>query len=178
MVAKRVFLLFVILGAGILGKAQCHLSFYGTVTDQDTRGKLGGATIRISETGKTVLSADDGSFRIAGLCPGNYNIVVTHVGCQPLHLHIHLKDDLRKEILLPHAANELSEITIVARLGGNSSGFLDELKGREFNATLGKSLGESLKNINGVNAIQTGSNIYKPVIHGLHSSRVLILNNG
>jgi iron complex outermembrane receptor protein len=40
------------------------------------------------------------------------------------------------------------------------------------------SLGESLQRITGVSVLQTGNNIYKPVIQGLHSSRVLILNNG
>jgi iron complex outermembrane receptor protein len=42
----------------------------------------------------------------------------------------------------------------------------------------GRPLGESLKEIPGVSAIQTGPSIFKPVIHGLHSQRILILNNG
>jgi iron complex outermembrane receptor protein len=53
-----------------------------------------------------------------------------------------------------------------------------ELKGKELAATRGLSLGESLQRITGVTVLQTGNNIYKPVIQGLHSSRVLILNNG
>jgi iron complex outermembrane recepter protein len=42
----------------------------------------------------------------------------------------------------------------------------------------GKPLGESLKEITGVNSIQSGPGIFKPVIHGVHSQRVLILNHG
>ncbi|MEM7040154.1 MAG: TonB-dependent receptor plug domain-containing protein, partial [Bacteroidota bacterium] len=42
----------------------------------------------------------------------------------------------------------------------------------------GKQLGEALREIAGVDALQTGPSIFKPMIHGLHSNRVLVLNNG
>ncbi|MCE2845391.1 MAG: TonB-dependent receptor plug domain-containing protein, partial [Sediminibacterium sp.] len=42
----------------------------------------------------------------------------------------------------------------------------------------GQSLGEILKQVNGVAVLQTGSTIFKPVIHGLHSQRILLVNNG
>lgn len=42
----------------------------------------------------------------------------------------------------------------------------------------GLTLGETLKSLPGLNSIQTGPSISKPVIHGLHSNRILILNNG
>lgn len=53
-----------------------------------------------------------------------------------------------------------------------------ELKSVQLFQTRGNSLGESLKSIPGLNSIQTGPAVSKPVIHGLHSNRVLILNNG
>ncbi len=54
----------------------------------------------------------------------------------------------------------------------------DEITGKELDKTKGKPLAEALKEITGVNSIQTGSSISKPIIHGLHSNRILILNNG
>lgn len=54
----------------------------------------------------------------------------------------------------------------------------DTLGGRALQAVAGSSLGESLKNIAGVNSLQTGPSISKPVIHGVYSNRILILNNG
>src|SRR4051794_17393291 len=53
-----------------------------------------------------------------------------------------------------------------------------ELKGLQLFQVSGQTLGESLKGVPGLNSIQTGPSISKPVIHGLHSNRVLILNNG
>ena len=42
----------------------------------------------------------------------------------------------------------------------------------------GKSLGDALKNIAGVSSINTGNSIVKPVINGLHSSRIIVVTNG
>jgi iron complex outermembrane receptor protein len=52
------------------------------------------------------------------------------------------------------------------------------LSGQALDETRGSSLGESLKGIAGVNSIQTGPSISKPIIHGVYSNRILILNNG
>ena len=55
---------------------------------------------------------------------------------------------------------------------------VSKLTEKQLSESAGKSLGESLKEIPGVNSIQTGPGIFKPVIHGVHSQRVLILNHG
>ena len=54
----------------------------------------------------------------------------------------------------------------------------DSLGGKALQEIRGLSLGESLKSIAGVNSLQTGPSISKPVIHGVYSNRILILNNG
>src|SRR5690606_31966330 len=50
--------------------------------------------------------------------------------------------------------------------------------GRNLEQYRGLSVSEALAAINGVTLLQTGSTISKPVIHGLHGSRVLTINNG
>src|SRR5690606_4578968 len=52
------------------------------------------------------------------------------------------------------------------------------LSSREIQEKRGKPLAESLTAISGVSTIGMGNSIVKPVINGLHSSRILILNNG
>ncbi len=54
----------------------------------------------------------------------------------------------------------------------------ETLTADELNTQKGKSLGDLLRNINGVNALQTGSTISKPIIQGNSGNRILILNNG
>lgn len=52
------------------------------------------------------------------------------------------------------------------------------LSGTALDHTKGTTLAHAIQEIPGVAMLQTGATIAKPVIHGLHSNRVLILNNG
>ncbi len=74
---------------------------------------------------------------------------------------------------------KLKEVGIKGKLppAGNTS-ISSTLQGHELETSKGSSLGDVLKVIAGVNVLKTGSTISKPVIHGLHSNRILILNNG
>jgi len=77
-----------------------------------------------------------------------------------------------------HHLETLEEVLIHERREAESTQDRDILSGIELEETRGKSLGESLKSITGVTTLNTGASIAKPVIHGLHSNRILILNNG
>lgn len=161
-----------------LATAQCTLRFTGRVMDADTRMPLSGALVEIPALRISQLTNELGYFTIQGICAGNYNVSVSHVSCTPVTEHIHFKDDLQHNFALPHASNELTGVTVKGTIASKGTAISQDLKGKALEATRGLSLGESLQRITGVSVLQTGSNIYKPVIHGLHSSRVLILNNG
>lgn len=61
---------------------------------------------------------------------------------------------------------------------GNESISTSTLRQADLDANAGKPLGEMLKAASGVNSLQSGPTISKPIIHGLHSNRVLIVNDG
>lgn len=158
--------------------AQCILNIRGIVKDADTRMVLEKATATIVELKQSVITDQQGKYVISGLCPGDYTLRISHAGCQTTDYHFHIKDDMEKNIDLPHAENVLQEVVVVGTASIRAEGITGELKGKELAATRGLTLGESLSRIAGVTVLQTGNNIFKPVIQGLHSSRVLILNNG
>lgn len=158
--------------------AQCVLEVSGVVSDLDTRERLADATILIRELNRAVVTSKSGEYTIKGLCPGSYTLIISHISCKDQVLHIDIKGDLHRDIALAHAEAELKEVVVRGSAGAGTTAVSAELKGRQLDATRGASLGESLRAINGVTTLQTGNNIYKPVIHGLHSNRVLILNNG
>ena len=159
-------------------QAQCVLNITGVVKDADTRAVLESATVSILELKRTVITNNEGKYLISGLCPGDYTIRVSHADCQTLDYHVHMKEDLVRNIELSHAEQLLREVVVVGAASVRVEGMTGELRGKELAATRGLTLGESLQRITGVTVLQTGNNIYKPVIQGLHSSRILILNNG
>jgi iron complex outermembrane receptor protein len=175
---KPFFTLIIFVGCSVQLSAQCVLSIRGKIRDADAKDDLQGATVFLLETKRSVVTDKDGTYLISGLCPGDYTIRISHAECQTQDYHVHIKDDLIKDIELPHAENMLKEVVVVGAAAIRMEGINSELKGKELNATRGQTLGESLQKITGVTLLQTGNNIYKPIIQGLHSSRVLILNNG
>ena len=157
---------------------QCLLRFSGHVEDADTKQKLPGAVVTIKETGSQLITDAKGDFLFKGLCSAVFTIQVTHASCDTVERKVTLAKDLHLDITMPHARNTLGEVVIEAQRGMSNSGFQKQLSGKKLEETKGLSLAEALSKINGVTILQTGSTIAKPVIHGLHSNRILTINNG
>lgn len=159
--------------------AQCTIRIGGVVTDSETKQPLAAATIVLKETGQTVKSDEKGNYHIDGLCPGNYTLHVSHIGCLPVELAWQVSGDERRNIALPHSITQLQEVAVTGHAAKEvTTAAVESLSGRDLDRTRGLNLGEALKRVNGVTAMTTGPNVAKPVINGLHSNRVIILNNG
>jgi iron complex outermembrane receptor protein len=159
-------------------KAQCTLILSGHINDAETKEHLAGATVTIKELKLSQVTKENGEFIFRGLCAGKYTLLITHASCTPVEKHIHIKGDVETDIDLNHSTSELSEVIVTGNQTSSVTNHTNEVKGKLLEAARGLSLAESIKRISGVSVLQTGSNIYKPVIHGLHSQRILILNNG
>ncbi len=156
----------------------CTDSLMIQVNDAETRLPVPGVVISMpSLQTQTDL---DGKVIFHNLCKGDR-----------LRLHIHatgyqvMEEDLKYTgtdstlLLLQPLRNTLDAIEVnshkqsvaftntVATLDQDA---LDKMKG--------KNLAGVLSSIAGVNVLQTGATIGKPVINGLHSNRIIILNNG
>lgn len=163
----------------LAGWAQpCSFRVAGKVEDE--RGiPLVGATIQLIKEKKGTISDETGKFQLAQLCAGKYEVEIRYVGYQTITTSLKVPFNKPWTIRMESDSTSLNEIVIedkhtnVALTSTYSS-----LSGKLLEETMGKSLGESMREIPGVNSIQTGPAIFKPVIHGVHSQRVLILNNG
>ncbi len=87
---------------------------------------------------------------------------------------------LPPRILLAHDSITLKSVTVEGEIleGDLYSGTVQKLSAQEFEQEQSGSLGELAENLTGVSTITTGQNVAKPVIHGLYSNRILIINNG
>lgn len=159
--------------------AQCTIRLSGTITDTETRQVLSGASIAVKETGQAVQSDASGAYLLEGLCPGNYTVRVSHIGCVPVEITWQVIRDERRNIALPHSITRLQEVAVTGHAAKEvTTAPVETLSGRELDKTRGLTLGDALKRVNGVTTMTTGPNVSKPVINGLHSNRILILNNG
>ncbi len=171
-------ILFALFFSGTASSQECSISLTGHVEDADTKDKLPGAVVILKETGMQLVTDNKGDFIFKNLCIGEYNLLVSHISCESVVRKIVVSKDLHIDIMMPHARNTLGEVIVEAQKGITNTGFKKELSGKDLEETKGLSLAEALSKINGVTMLQTGSTISKPVIHGLHSSRILTINNG
>lgn len=169
-------MLFIGFSRPLLGQETCMLKFSGIVRDSDGQA-MPGATVMLNENG-TVTDVQ-GFFTFKNLCTGAYTLSIKFVGYRSYESKIELTKNEQITITLLEDVTELRSIEVVgqqtASTVSNTSVSLNE---HDLDHQHGKSLGESLKAVAGVNALQVGPAIFKPVIHGLHSQRILILNNG
>ncbi|MFT4022999.1 MAG: TonB-dependent receptor [Flavihumibacter sp.] len=156
----------------------CSSSLRGHVEDRDTRDLLAGATVVLQPGNRRVVTDSAGNFTVPDLCAGIYQVQISHLQCDSLVKTVRIRGRQHVDFYLPHAAATLGLVTVQAGKGIARTGFKKELSGEALFQTRGQSLAEALSNLNGVNMLQTGSTIAKPVVHGLHGSRLLLINNG
>ena len=177
---KTIFLTLALLAA-LPGHSQdqCTGVFSGQIHDESNKPVIGAAIV-ILQTGLGQVTGLQGDFRFEGLCAGVYRIRVQYLGYEDVEFDIEINGRVNRVIHLEEGATELDEVVIHhhdVTLTEHARNFV-QLDEKQLAESAGKSLGESLKNLSGVNSIQTGPGIFKPVIHGVHSQRVLVLNYG
>ncbi len=164
---------------GQVPKSPCNYSLSGNVSDEHDRQPLPFAAIYIEELKTGVVSDSLGNYRIEGLCEGFYTVIASHIGCESVTKKINLRNHTVQNFTTEHHEEILETIKITGKKNQQAVSMTqNNLKGTELEQLAGKSLGEALTKISGVNSLQTGPTISKPIIHGLHSNRILMLNNG
>ncbi len=155
-------------------------SLSGRVVDADTGAPLPGAAVRVLDRGAATDA--DGRFSISGLPADTATVAVTFVGYALWREVVDLRRTAPLDVRLVATADVLGEVTVAADAAREALGrdvrAVEVLEGRELEEMRGQTLAETLAGLNGVTTLSTGPTIAKPVVRGLHSDRVLILENG
>ncbi|MCE7058594.1 TonB-dependent receptor [Dyadobacter sp. CY343] len=157
----------------------CACFVKGVVRDKHSGQPVVGATVQILGQNKGVFTDASGRYELRDLCPGSYTMECRIVGYASFQHKLDLTAGHEENFNLEEQEVHLQDVEITAhRSEAPSSQPLTTISGTDLEKTRGQNLGESLKGVAGVTTLQTGSSISKPVIHGLHSNRILIMNNG
>lgn len=127
--------------------------------------------------GQTTLSGTDGVFSFPNVPKGKYSLRVEYFGHDPFDSIISVDQDIQLRIRLIQKKEMLEQVT-VTKPASLEKLQTYKLRQDEIKRNLSQSLADLLSGIPGVTALRTGSTISKPMIHGLHSSRVPIIVNG
>lgn len=174
-----IFLLSISCASILAQTTACTGSLSGHILDQHDKSILAFASIYIVDLDKKITSDKNGFYTIENICDGTYTIKISHIGCTTIETTMIVNNKIVKNFYLEHHAEMLNNVQITAKKATvQTTQVKNEISDEKLNQSKGQSLGDALKNITGVTSLNTGSSISKPIIHGMHSNRILILNNG
>ena len=158
----------------------CDNTLSGRVTDLHDGSLLIGATLVVAGTDQAVQTDFDGKFVLSNLCNNTYSIQVSHPHCLTKGFSLKISGNTAKSFKLEHHLEELNQVTIEGKAYSNKSKTILEntISKEELERFSSGSLGDALNSLSGVSSLNTGNTVIKPLINGLHSSRVVIINNG
>ncbi|NJL76833.1 MAG: TonB-dependent receptor, partial [Saprospiraceae bacterium] len=157
----------------------CNFTIEGVVLDEHDTIPLAYTTIFLPTLQKGTITDETGKFYFYGICSGYYPIRIEHLGSETIIDTLYVPTSKTLIFSMEHHTEVLKEITVTAsKLASTFTQSAVALQGIALSRLRGQSLGATLENIAGVQTLKTGPTISKPIIHGLHSDRILVLNNG
>ncbi|WP_082632263.1 TonB-dependent receptor [Algoriphagus resistens] len=178
---KTGILLTLILLFGFKANAQnCNFSIRGKIVHLENNEPIEAAYVWVVEAEEGAVSDQNGNFTVKNLCSGTYTITIQYLGHKDIRDIVKIESNtFSKTYRLEDEAMELSGVEIHGhRDAVQTTTAVSSLYGENLLESRGENLGESLKRISGVSTFSTGNSIAKPVIHGMHSNRIMIMNNG
>jgi iron complex outermembrane receptor protein len=155
----------------------CDNVVIGSVKDLKTGENLPFATVVIEGTQKGTIADLDGLFTLDKICEEEVELIVSYLGYKNNHHHHDLHHGNPIIYLAPEGYSLESVVIEADALNDSRVGQLSTRLDLDKISTANNSLGEVLAELSGVEMISTGQNVTKPVIHGLHSNRILIIND-
>lgn len=174
-----IFLLLFTTAHGQQPSKPCPYSVEGTIYDLSTKEPLPFATIQLEGSAKGTVADENGYFFLNSICEEEFDLEFSHIGYKKVVHHHDIHHKLPKIYLAPD--NVTLQSLIVegeVQAGDLSSGTVSKISSKQLDLLQSESFGDIVSSISGISLMKTGQNVVKPVIHGLHSNRILIINNG
>ena len=150
----------------------------------DTGGTpLAGANVTVPALDRGAVTGAEGRYRLPDLPSDTLTVAVGFVGYNPVTQRVDLRrGDQILDVTLNESLETLGEVTVqedgVQEKLTRAPQSIAVLDAEALDAARGQTLGETLDRLPGVTTLSTGPSIQKPVIRGLHSDRVIVINKG
>ncbi|QLE03010.1 TonB-dependent receptor [Galbibacter sp. BG1] len=171
--------LLLLLGVHLAYSQDCEYTLHGKIIDFHDGSPLLNAIAKVSDSEKFAYSDINGEFTIDNLCTGVVTIEIMHPECENAAIDVTINGNTTKVFKMEHHLEQLSAVTVTSnKVQNTTTGNEQKLQTEAIEKYSSFSLTDALKQVSGVSSLNSGDAIVKPVIQGLHSSRVLTLNNG
>jgi iron complex outermembrane receptor protein len=169
----------VLTGFTLYGQGKpCNMVVNGVVTDEHSGEPLPFSEVLFLGQNLGTVADEQGRFRIGGLCAQRHQMVVRHVGCTPDTIELWIVGDTTIAILLEHHVELLQMLQIEADRPHSDIASRMVLSESQAFERGGSDLARLAETLPGVQSLQTGGNISKPMVRGLEGNRLSIVSDG
>ncbi len=175
LISVVLFIAFFVIGNSSVN-AQCLFTIKGIVMDSSENTPLELSYVQLEENKKGTYTNKRGEFQINDVCTGEYDIHISHLQCEHLHIKLNITKDTFIVVYIKHTDIELQGGKITMHTHHEDDDF-NSLNLTEINAKKGQSISDMMTGIAGVVLVKSGSTIAKPMVNGLVGSRVILVNN-
>ncbi|WP_436517068.1 TonB-dependent receptor [Ekhidna sp. To15] len=155
----------------------CSRKVSGLIVDLNSGEPLPFATVQIQDSDNGAIANDKGEFIISNICEEEIDLIVRFVGYKTI-IHHHDFHHTDPVIYMAPDATLLESVVIEESQQGELQSLSIKKKELDKISVVSSSIGDLTSELSGVSILKTGTNISKPMIHGLHSNRVLVINDG
>lgn len=177
---RNLFLAFALIaiGEGVMAQTDdCNIRLSGVVIDSLDQTPLNNTQIAlVGVKNFEVVTDNDGKFIIDHLCPGDIELHISHLNCEHLHIHIELIKDTFIKLYIRHIDQEFEGARIITKRQNSDAS--DRVDKSRIENSRSAGISQIFAELGGVTLMRTGNSISKPVVNGLHSNRVIVINNG
>lgn len=167
--------LFVFLFAFSVISSYGQYQISGQITDA-ANNPLSGCHIHIAS--KNAVTDATGNFSVSGIPSGKISVYITFVGYATIDSKVDVNSDLVLNFTMQQKINDLDAVVLKTKKNSENVSVAEQkIKIGTIEKYSSQTLGDALREIPGVSSLKTGSTVVKPVINGLHSSRVPVINN-
>jgi iron complex outermembrane receptor protein len=164
------------------GELQREVTLSGTVRDSVTGKPIEEAVVFVEGLKLGTSSDKNGAYRLGHVPTGKQTIICRCLGYGVVRVVLTFtEEDAVRDFLLPPNDITLPGVVVSGERQGelpSAGNSVVTLSTADVTKLRGQTLAATLESVPGITTLQTGPSISKPVIRGLHSERVVVLNAG
>lgn len=164
------------------GQGQNGLQLKGTVIHAITKEPLAGATLTLADLRRSIQTNENGFYSISGIGAGHHVIEITYTGYATQVIHLEMTQSQEQNFFMLPVFLENQGVVITGTTAPTSIRKtpvpITIFRQTDLMRSVSSNIVDALSQLPGVSQITTGPAISKPLIRGLGSNRVVVVNDG
>lgn len=168
-------------GSARAQQPECNGVVYGRVVDASTGEGLQRAQVALAGGEARSTTADNGDYRLSGLCPGPVKVAASRADYEPGQRAVRVlrAGEQRLDLALdPRKVTRLDDVVVETLVSASPEARSSTtLSGEALERTRGRGLADAISSVPGVTLLGSGATA-KPIIRGQFGRRLLIVVDG